>query len=380
MHLKFGSLLCLVLFSFNISARTIEFERFCRGAGLRQCHFKSTQTPSLNAWNTGLSIFGTIMQTPSRIHLSREQFTRESVKELIELTGATGIAEFVESLPWEDLYINDQEIFLVNSKAASINVRGLGIEASRYSTIADLSSKTFKTRGLSIKTELLGAQRIHKIDMSRPGKVSLLTDRMKITNIPLGFLASREMRRFTPSASTFSINRLVNAITEVMFEEGYEWYKIIDIRIESEQIRKLEELTFKDIPTNLFTNAIRLALREAQTFTIGGPTAAPMRIIMERDINCSMYFENIPILGSITATLDFKRKFGIKSAKRSGNIVTANVEGITTTIGAVKSIVLEGSNLKLKIGRFLIPLNNKPAKAGNSNGIKLTDVKCLVRQ
>ena len=81
------------------------------------------------------------MQTPSRIHLSREQFTRESVKELVELTGATGIAEFVESLPWEDLYINDQEIFLVNSKAASINVRGLGIEASRYSTIADLSSK-----------------------------------------------------------------------------------------------------------------------------------------------------------------------------------------------------------------------------------------------
>ena len=216
--------------------------------------------------------------------------------------------------------------------------------------------------------------------MSRPGKVSLLTDRMKITNIPLGFLASREMRRFTPSASTFSINRLVNAITEVMFEEGYEWYKIIDIRIESEQIRKLEELTFKDIPTNLFTNAIRTSLARVQTFTIGGPTAAPMRIIMERDINCSMYFENIPILGSITATLDFNRKFGIKSAKRSGNIVTANVEGITTTIGAVKSIVLEGSNLKLKIGRFLIPLNNKPAKAGNSNGIKLTDVKCLVRQ
>ena len=120
MYLNIGSLFLLLVFAFSSSAQTIEFERFCRNAALQQCDFRAAQIPSLKAWNTGLNIFGTLMETPSRIHLSREQFARNSVEELIKITGATGIAEFVESLPWEDLYINDQEIFLVNSKPASI--------------------------------------------------------------------------------------------------------------------------------------------------------------------------------------------------------------------------------------------------------------------
>ena len=72
-----------------------------------------------------LKSFKTLADSPSKIVLTREQFERDSVKNLIEVAGGSSVIEFVNSLPWTSLRMQDNAIELTNTSEASIEANGM---------------------------------------------------------------------------------------------------------------------------------------------------------------------------------------------------------------------------------------------------------------
>lgn len=364
----------------KVSSETVSFKEFCNLAGMPECGKSTLPPPSQDIWNAGLTTFKTIVDSPSKFELSREQFDRESVKNLIALTGGTEIIDFFKSLPWEDLTISQNVITLRNNRRKPLEVNGFNFYADFKTEVTLTTNARYQTTGLFFSTEMFGMETVEYVDLSKPAKVTFITDKRTLTDVPLEYLIPNRfptdvaLEVIQQPTADITVDKLIRSITDVMFETGYEWFNMISVYLENDHIRTIKELSYDEVMKNPFNEAIVLALDNAKSLVIGGPTKSPLRVEIANQIKCKMHFKNVPVLGSPKASLKFEKSFGITSAKKEkGGKVIADIDGISTTLGNVRYIELDGDEVSLKIGQFTVPLTLEPQE---KSGPELTKVEC----
>ena len=367
--------------------QTTTFEKFCKLASL-DCKDVVTPIPSKRAWEDGLTTFKTLVDSPSVITLTREQMERGSVRDLITLTGSSEIIDFINSIPWETLKISSNTIELRSSMPEFIVSNGITFRSGYYTKINIDSKYSMSVSGLSLITRRLGQEKVELIDLSSPGKVSIGTERRQIKEIPLSYLIPNEFPTKTKSDAhfssksmmvnpNFSVDKLIRTIADVMLEKGYEWYKLIDIKFLDTHIGTFTDLLANDISKNPFADAIFLALESTESITIGGKRQSPLEINFTKGLKCKMFFKNVPVLGNIVTKLGFESSVGltdaVKTTKDGREIVKASIAGISTRIGNIHKLILDGDNISLRVGAFTIPVyEGQPVR----DGIQLEKLEC----
>ena len=90
-----------------------------------------------------------------------------------------------------------------------------------------------------------------------------------------------------------------------------------------------------------------------------------------------MFFKNVPVLGNIVTKLGFESSVGltdaVKTTKDGREIVKASIAGISTRIGNIHKLILDGDNISLRVGAFTIPVYEGQLVR---DGIQLEKLEC----
>jgi hypothetical protein len=89
-----------------------------------------------------------------------------------------------------------------------------------------------------------------------------------------------------------------------------------------------------------------------------------------------MKFTNVPLLGTVNANLSFAKTFGLATMLRQDAKVVSKVYGITTSLGNLDSVTLDGSKIVLKLGVFSIPLD---LSSKDTSGPEVSNIQCINR-
>ena len=368
-----------LLISKNAQAQELKnFKDFCENSDLRNCDIK-TNTPSSFVWDASLKSFKTLADSPSKIVLTREQFERDSVKNLIEVAGGSSVIEFVNSLPWTSLRMQDNAIELTNTSEASIEANGMVLSTEANSKLLIHTAHKIEAVGLFMETRVHGRMPVREINLESPGKVELVTDTLIISEIPLEFLIPSN---FPSPAQYFvepviSADKVIRSIAEVMFEEKNEWNKILDIDLRKKNVDVLKDLSRGGTENSKFKELFELAFNNVNKVTIGGAMSSPLRIALDTKVECHLHIINVPLLGTFNAKLKIDDSFGISSATldRDKDQVEAEITGLKVSkFGSLKKLVVDGDELKLKISRIpgYIPLTGEVQE----DAMQLKSVSC----
>lgn len=350
-------------------APTMGFETWCTQWSLENCDAVPATTISQELWTAGLDVFSEVVISPSRLNLSREDFMRTSVKGLIATFGGSGIFAFLNQLPWQRMNTELGRIILTNAAGGgSLTFNGLKIIAAERVELKPAGSQTFTLTGLSIQ----GANQtapvpVTRLDLSTVGVLSLQTGAGLVQGIPLEFFSLGEM--IEPVDPT--PQQIVKAISAVAFDEGLDWRSKIRLTLLESSTTRVVEIVKRVLPSDSpMSESVGKILSRARGLVVGGEGAQVVSVSFANPVKCKMKVRNIPILGSLTVTLNLARGVGLQDLTRvQADVVKARIYGVKTSVGEVRDITFEGERAKLRVGAFTIPIDYTSEGSAEGSGV-----------
>ncbi|MBM3383163.1 MAG: hypothetical protein FJY29_12100 [Betaproteobacteria bacterium] len=351
------------------------FENWCGAYKLQNCSVQPDDRIPADQWQAGVDVFAELMESLTTIKLSRADFDRKTVQDLFSTFGANSTLSFVSKIPWQMLAKEDNTLVLRNSASNAVatfnSLRLIGAQTV-YAKFVD--KQLISIRGLQITDSVGGQLRtVTHIDLSRPSRLTLVTDRERITDIPVQFFqvpGFQQPPTLTPSAA-------FNSIANVVLEPGFDWRKNLHILLNGRNLRNIYARIQSFIPEGSADETTRKIIENTTTFMVGGASSDILiSMQMSKPLKCTTKISNIPVLGNVNFDIDFLAGFGLSDLVRvKSDGVKTSMYGVTTSIGRVENIEVDAKQMRMKIGMITVPIDFKPSAPG-SGGPRIDAVLC----
>lgn len=353
---------------------TVTYSTWCRDWRLTPCPEgqPSDEDPKiwLGQWVMGRSL----VQSPTKVELMREEYTHNLVQEFLKKTHALGALEFMSSLPWRTVVLDGDEFkFLFPSSGGESTWRGLSFKATSEVILTLGTDPYVQVRGLSIaKANGDDSQIVQRLRFPRKGIVELVGQNLTIQGIPWVFFQNAS--NHPPQREKTS--DVVQAFKNMLFKSSIPWRQRLSVVMLQNDITLFsqgwQETWTADDPLNPMK---RFLGGKVRSFIAGGTRSNLVAAVSLAGIQrCELQLIQVPVLGRLNLKLTFAQGFGVDNLVLEDDALIAGVYGIDTSLGAIKSLSFKGSKATLRIGnmRFDIDLDKEP----DGKGPKVVKSQC----
>jgi len=354
------------------SGVTVSWTEWCPKAKLADCAAQPA-TISQEQWVSSLNVARAIVSSPSKIVFGRADLNRSAVQNLFTVTGAEDILHLVNQIPWQNLGIGAGTVEMNNLGAkGQISINSLSLISTGRSQFSWKSPLMIDVTGVVLGTPAGEQLNLLKIDLSKSGRLTFVTNLKTIKDVPVNFFSLKKLVDSKPS----SVDSVIRAISDVVFEPGFNWRDAINVTLNAANISSIRSsLSRPDAGPVL--KIVDGALGNSKNFWVGGPFRKEvLSLELNSGVDCSMKFTNVPLLGTVNANLSFAKTFGLATMLRQDAKVVSKVYGITTSLGNLDSVTLDGSKIVLKLGVFSIPLD---LSSKDTSGPEVSNIQCINR-
>jgi hypothetical protein len=351
------------------------FTAWCGQYKLQNCSVQPDNRIPADQWQAGVDVFAELMESLTTIKLSRSDFDRKTVQELFSTFGANSTLSFVSKIPWQLLAKEDNALVLKNAASNAVaSFNGLRLIGAQTVYAKFVGKQVIAIRGLQI-TDSLGAQlkTVTHLDLSRPSRITLVTDTERITDIPVQFFqvpGFQQPPTLTPSTA-------FTAIANVVLEPGFDWRNNLHILLKGRNLRNIYARIKSYIPAGPADETTRMIIESTDTLMVGGASSnILLSMQMNKPLKCTTKISNVPILGNVNFDIDFLAGFGLSNLARvKADGVKTNMYGVSTSIGKVESIEVDAKQMNMKVGMVTVPIEFKPSAPGGG-GPRIDNVFC----
>lgn len=359
----------------TLDVPSVSFKTWCSDYGLQNCSVTADNNIPTDQWQAGVNVFSDLMDSLTSIKLSRADFDRKTVQDLFSTFGANSTLSFVSKIPWENLAKEDNSLVLRNKTSDAVAVfNGLRLIGSQVVTARFVAPQIVSIKGLKLADSQGGqVSTVQHLDLSKPSRITILTDYERITDIPVQFFqvpGYKQPPTLTPSSG-------FTAIANVVLEPGFDWRTNFNILLKGNSVRSVYSRIAKFIPAGPADETTKKVIENTNTLLVGGASSnILLSMQMGKPLKCTLKVSHVPILGSVNFDIDFLSGFGLSDLIRvKSDGVKTNVYGVTTSLGRIESIEVDAKQLNLKLGVLTIPIEFKPS-GPNARGPRIDDVLC----
>lgn len=357
------------------SLPSTSFSSWCDQYKLQNCSVQPDNRIPADQWQAGVDVFAELMESLTTIKLSRTDFDRKTVQELFSTFGANSTLSFVSKIPWQLLAKEDNTLVLKNNASNAVaTFNGLRLIGAQTVYAKFVGKQIISIRGLQITDSLGGQLRtVTHIDLSRPSRITLVTDCERIIDIPVQFFqvpGFQQPPTLTPSTA-------FTAIANVVLEPGFDWRNNLHILLRGRNLRNIYARIQSFIPKGPADETTRKIIESTDTLMVGGASSnILLSMQMNKALKCTTKISNIPVLGNVNFDIDFLAGFGLSNLVRvKADGVKTNMYGVSTSIGKVENIEVDAKQMSMKIGMVTVPIEFKPAAPGG-RGPRIDNVSC----
>lgn len=359
----------------TLEVPSMSFQSWCSSYKLQNCDVKPDNNIPTDQWQAGVNVFADLMDSLTSINLSRADFDRKTVQDLFSTFGANSTLSFVSKIPWDNLSKDDNSLVLRNKTNDAVAVfNGLRLIGSQVVTARFIGPQLVGIKGLKLADSLGGqVSSVHHLDLSKPSRITIVTDYERITDIPVQFFqvpGYKQPATLTPSSG-------FTAIANVVLEPGFDWRRNFNILLKGNSVRSVYSRIANFIPEGPADATTKKVIENTNTLLVGGAASnILLSMQMGKPLKCTLKVSHVPILGNVNFDIDFLSGFGLSDLVRvKSDGVKTNVYGVTTSLGRIESIEVDAKQLNLKLGMLTIPIEFKPS-GPNARGPKIDDVLC----
>lgn len=359
-----------------IGARpSISYSKWCAKFALQKCDLIADNSTPLENWRAGVDVFSEVLNSLTSISLSRADFDRATVQQLFSTFGANSLLTFISKIPWQKLEKVDNTIVLVNAANNAVAIfNGLRLIGSQKVVAKFVDKQLVSMSGLSIADSKGGnLSRVLQIDLSKPARMSIVTDKERIEDIPLQFFQVGHVQpppNLTPATA-------FKAIADVVLEPNFDWRRNFSIMLKGSSLSNIYNRVRQFIPQGAADDTTRQVVANTDMFMVGGASSnILLSVQMKNPLKCTAKVANVPLLGSIDFDIDFLRGFGLSDVKRiQADGVSTKVYGISTSLGSITNVEVDSKQLRLKVGALTLPIDFSSLKQ-SGRGPSVQGVKC----
>ncbi len=361
--------------SVNGAVADTPFAKYCQNNGFTKCSSKANDIKvNQQQWEIGVDIFKELLNSPSRLSFTRDEFNLPSIQSIFTTFGASGLMSFVQRIPWQSMEARAGVVTLTSENPSqSLVVNGLKLIAAQQVTLTPGTGRSFVVTGFSISNaEGKNTETVKIIDLKDTGVMHITTNKQRITQFPISFFTIDGLVQ----KATLSATGVFNTIMNVALDSQLDWRKDANISLTHENIQNLMKSSDNlVVDTSVFGSTLNTVVSKSKYAIFGGSKTQVLSLGLQSPLACKMTFINIPIIGKIDINLNFGLGFGIDQITRlPSGVAQARIYGITTSMGAVENAQIEADSMKIKVGSLTIPLDFKQQVSGN--GIQLKTINC----
>jgi hypothetical protein len=162
-----------------------------------------------------------------------------------------------------------------------------------------------------------------------------------------------------------------------VLEPGFDWRNNFLLFLKGQNLRNMYSRVRAFIPAGPVDETTSKIIESIDTLMVGGKsTNILLSMQMNRALKCTTKVSNIPLIGKVNFDIDFHTGFGLSDLQRvKADGVKTRMYGVSTSIGGVESIVVDSSQMNMKVGMVTVPIDFKSSAPGG-RGPKVDEVLC----
>jgi len=351
----------------------VPFSRWCENFSPEKCKVDQAQSIDRLSWQAGVDVFQTFVGSSTRLQLRREDLNRPAVIRLYQTLGASGLLNFLRSLPWETFVVGDGRIVLGNqSDEAVIDVDDLKLIGGREVVFKFSSPRVLSVSGFRLESSSgQYSTPVLAIDFSEPDQLTLVTPHERIVGVPVKFFNKTGLT----SKVAFSPSALLKSLFDVILEPEFDWRKNLFVLLGERELASIFNSMRPLLPEGPALQFMSALFQNMSAVTSGGPQGLVLSIQMKNAMSCTMTIGQIPVIGRVNVTTKYAAGFGFSELQRMNDAtLAAKIYGVVSPVGLVQRLEVDGEEIRAKVGPFTAPLNFE--QVANRNGPRLDAVQC----
>ena len=377
----FGSLALLSLSGCGkVNSRLSESERenfsfteWCNEWELNACDTVREDDFSDESWQFGQIALEQFLASPSKVEFTRNNYESEDLKNFLDALGSTSLTELIAELPWEKLIKVENTLELTSSEKQSFKLNEVTLDISKTLSLEVIKTGYYRVKGLRLRQDAKKTYYISRLDLRKPGLMTLSGKTIRIKDIPSKYIIGYE------EISSPDIAKLNQALPGVLFSSQFSWRELGGIVLSNDQLDVFAEnadLLKEDLPEPEYLEQLQYIFETMRTLRIGGKQKnnRVLYASFEKPLACSAILDNIPLVGSLQFDLSFAEQTGLGSLRKTRRGIEMTAFGLDTTIGNISRIRIEGEKLIIKLGFVNIPIDigEKPPTTGQPDLVALS--------
>jgi hypothetical protein len=338
----------------------LSFKDWCPTSGSQNCSAKPIAVDQ-KAWDAGLSVSSQILNSPSSLDLSRQDFDNSSLRSLFAGLGAADLLNVVRTFPWSSLS-NDLGGFILKNAKDGVEIPFNGLKLVGGTSISvRLEGKRIRTKGLAL-VDKKGIWQIQSLDLSRAGLVNLVTDKMTVNDIPLTYFSGQPQPETESGRKGPSFGNVVKSVVNLAMDSNFGWGRKVTVLLKKDQVKTIDAVLSSLGPRDSVTGAIFALASNSGQLLFGGDSAVLASVSRDKGASCVFKIVNAPVVRNVDLKMTFASSFGLQRLKKGTGTTLAEIEvfGIETNFGKVKSVTIEAEQMIVNLGIFKAPIAFNP--------------------
>ncbi len=351
----------------------LDFNQWCTTWGLEDCDLVPQDPESIpqKTWEAITGSLDEILNSPSSLSIDRQVYDSQEVQNLFLTLELQGFLELVSEVNWTGIYGNSDDITLESSTATDLTVRGLTVTLDELVSLIPQSPGSFALSGVTIasESESLG---LDFLSVANFGYLDVEGSDTYISGIPYEFLDDGT------TSSIAGIEDVVAALKEVLFSNKFDFRQLLSLQLSDSNIENIATIINPVLPEDQYGDALKVIVGSlsgvAALGSVSGETLA--EAYLETPFTCAIGVNNIPILGSLSLNVNIDDTVGAENLRSLSDGLKIDFFGISTSLGNLNSISLEGTQLTISIGWFVNIAIDLDPEGGDDNGPEIESVSC----
>ena len=342
--------------SSSLSAdETISFGNWCRDLSLANCSEAEPGGLTEAQWEFGLIATKQLLDSPTKLSFTRDNFDTDEVQDLLAAIGTTSILKIIEDLPWEILQKTGSVIEIKSQEARRVELNDLTYQIDPFVSIENSVSGIYQISGLALVFNG-EAFALTELDMTTPYELTVKLGDQYISEMPAEFLLGED-ELTVPDLGAINI-----ALPALLFSPNFAWQDLGQLDIQQDQIAIVSDalvLIKDDLPDPRYLPELQFVLDQANSFVLGGNQTDERLLFvgLNKAVTCTATIGNIPLVGQINFDLNLEPSIGLRDLRKTRKGVELRSFGMSTTIGSINRIRIEDSTLTIRIGLINIPID-----------------------
>ena len=343
----------------------LSFAQWCAGWELTACDTEVDESYSEESWQFGQVALEQFLQSPSEVEFSRKVYESTDLKNFLDSLGSTSLTELIAELPWETLRKEDDRLILSSKEKRQITINNAIIEIAKTLSIETVKTGYYRVVGLRLRETAGDSYYISRLDLRKPGLMTLSGKSLRVKNIPSKFLIGDEQIS-SPDAAKFN-----SSLPGVLFSDEFDWRELGGLVLKDDQLDVFAEnadLFKESLPDPQYLSELQFLVESMRTLRLGGKQKDGRVLYagFEKAVSCTATIVNIPLVGQLSFDLNFAEQTGLGRLQKTRRGLEMTAFGLNTTIGKISRIKIEGETLTIRIGFVNLPIDisEKPEREG----------------